>query len=280
MTTPAICLAPASAARPLQGAGAGTPTQEAANVGITNRIEKPTPARPPKSRCRPTSGSPKRPSSARHHAMRALGPETADVRLTRDVEIQTRRRDTTRANAALRASSRFGRAHFTLQRLFTASKIPRATEGAAVLAHDVGGGYTHNPNGIDARAPAWRLRSAVPARCRRYGRGLPRPRYESRPRRRAEGASRHLRARSRAPRAVQARSAGSRGTQSSSHCVHLRARGITGRACAGPRAGRRVRPCRTVSSRARFRSTKRGRSPGKSRKRSKRPTITGSFTAT
>ena len=123
MTTPAICIAPASAARPLQGAGAGTPTQEAANVGITNRIEKPTPARPPKSRCRPTSGSPKRPSSARHHAMRALGPETADVRLTRDVEIQTRRRDTTRANAALRASSRFGRAHFTLQRLFTASKI-------------------------------------------------------------------------------------------------------------------------------------------------------------
>ena len=136
------------------------------------------------------------------------------------------------------------------------------------------------PNVIEARAPAWRVRGAVPARCRRHGRGLPRPRYESRPRRRAEGASRQP------SRSIPSASRGSdEKRRFSRHSIILTLRPSTG--SRNHRA--RVRwssnwstgsPCRTVSSGARFHSRKRGRSPGKSRKRSKRPTITGSFTAT
>ena len=63
-------------------------------------------------------------------------------------------------------------------------------------------------------------------------------------RRRTEGASRRLRARSRAARALQARGAGARVTQSSPHRLHLRLRGIAGRAvrwCSSWSTGRRWR---------------------------------------
>ena len=141
-------------------------------------------------------------------------------------------------------------------------------------------GYNHATVAPHSRHPTRRLRSHRADRRRRHGPGVPRDRHE------AEAAGRHQgpptggRRRRRPTGPLPAGSRSPRLAESSEHRGHLRARGKrTGDD--GPRDGTR-RGRRSVTAYrawARFRSTRRCRSPVRSPTPSKRRTSRASFTA-
>ena len=174
-------------------------------------------------------------------------------------------------------------------------------EVASLLSERVRRGFLAEPPVVDggdmppdlARAfmtgrVARRVSPAGAPRRGRHGRGVPRARHEARPRRRDQGPAAGVHERPRSARALRARGADARRAEPSQHLRHLRPRGSRRRPVPDSRTGggRDARadssPTRRVATRQRRaadsakRWPSRGRSPRRSRSRTKR----GSSTAT